>query len=582
MSTINFGKVQQLGRALMLPIAVLPVAGLLLRLGQPDLLDMKVIAQAGDAIFTKLPLLFAIGVAVGFAKENSGVAGLAGGLGYEVLTAILKSREIPDVPKSKIDMGVLGGIVIGVTAGLLYNRFKDIKLPSYLAFFGGKRFVPIVTGLVSVAYGVFFGYAWPPIQHVIDLLGQWLLSAGAVGVFFYGILNRLLLVTGLHHVLNPIVWFVFGDFTDAAGKVVHGDLHRFFAGDPTAGTFMTGFFPVMMFGLPAACLAMYRAARPENRKAVGGLLFSMALTAFLTGVTEPVEFAFVFLAPALYAVHAVLTGISFVIVNALHMRLGFGFSAGVIDYVLSFRLAENPLLLFPVGAGYFVVYYVVFAFCIRQFNLATPGREAPDALAAAEPLLEGDSERAYAFVRALGGAKNLLEVDACTTRLRLTVERNDVIDEPALKRLGAKGVVRPGARTLQVVLGPEADRVADTIRAALAEGGAAASAEPRHDASPLTAAASSAARGRSGVAARGGDAIDRDAWLAALGGAGNLRLTEPVAGTRLRAELFDADKVDEGALKRLGAQAVQRFSSTLVHVIVGPGSADVAAALVPA
>ncbi|WP_394835343.1 N-acetylglucosamine-specific PTS transporter subunit IIBC [Pendulispora rubella] len=572
MSQINFGKVQQLGRALMLPIAVLPLAGLLLRLGQPDMLNIKVVAQAGDAIFGNLPLLFAIGVAVGFAKENSGVAGLAGSVGYLVLTAVIKAMENPDA-KEKINMGVLGGIFCGVAAGLLYNRFKDIKLPEYLAFFGGKRFVPIVTGFVCVFFGMLFGVIWLPIQHVIAALGNWLLEAGALGVFIYGILNRLLLVTGLHHVINSMVWTVFGDFTDASGKIVHGDLPRFFAQDPHAGIFMTGFFPVMMFGLPAACLAMYRTARPENRKAVGGLLFSMALTSFLTGVTEPVEFAFVFLAPALYAVHAVLTGIAFVIVNALHIRLGFNFSAGVIDYVLSFGIAENPLLLFPVGAAYFAVYYVVFNACIRYFNLATPGREAADAAASAAPLVVGDAERAYAFVRALGGAKNLLEVDACTTRLRLSVEKNDIIDEPALKRLGAKGVVRPGPRTLQVVLGPEADLVADTIRAALAAGGA--SLEPQAAVASPAIAAKPAVRQAGSVTG-----IDRAAWVAALGGEGNLRVTEPVAGSRLRAELVDADKVDEGALKRLGAQAVQRFSSTLIHVIVGPKSTDLAAALI--
>ncbi|WP_394825337.1 N-acetylglucosamine-specific PTS transporter subunit IIBC [Pendulispora albinea] len=574
--TVNFGKIQKLGRALMLPIAVLPVAGLLLRFGQDDLLgrpdllgaNAKLIAQAGGAVFDNLPILFAIGVAVGFAIDNAGVAGLAGGLGYLIMNAILKTWEKPGVKESKIDMGVLGGILIGVTAGLLYNRYKDTKLPDYLAFFGGKRFVPIVTGLTAVVYGIVFGFVWPPIQHVMDLIGQWLLTAGSIGVFIYGVLNRVLLVTGLHHVLNSMVWFIFGDFADATGKVAHGDLHRFFAGDPQAGIFMTGFFPVMMFGLPAACLAMYRTAKPENRKGVGGLLLSMALTAFLTGVTEPVEFAFVFLAPALYAVHAVLTGIAFVIVNALHIRLGFNFSAGIIDYVLSFGRAENPWLLIPVGAAYFAVYYGIFVFCIRHWNLATPGREPADTAVSHGPLVTDDAERAYAFIKALGGATNLRGIDACTTRLRLTLDKNDIVDEPALRRLGAKGIVRPGAGSLQVVLGPEADRVADTIRAALAEGGSAVVREAPQ-AAPAVARIAAAAPG-----------IDRAAWVAALGGEGNLRVTETVAGTRLRAELVDADKVDEGALKRLGAKAVMRFSSTLVHVIVGPQSGDLAAALV--
>jgi PTS system N-acetylglucosamine-specific IIC component len=304
MSAAAFAKFQKLGRALMLPIAVLPVAGLLLRLGQPDLLNIKWIADAGGAVFTNLPLIFSIGVAVGFAKENHGAAALAGGIGYLILTAVLKSIN------DKLDMGVLAGILCGIVAGNLYNRFYDIKLPEYLAFFGGKRFVPIITGLACVMLGLLCGYIWPVVQTGIDWLGHALIGAGSLGLFIYGVPNRLLLVTGLHHILNSLVWFVFGSYPGPEGKAVTGDLHRFFAGDPTAGAFMTGFFPVMMFGLPAACLAMYHAAKPENRKLVGGMLLSMALTAFLTGVTEPVEFTFMFLAPILYVIHAILTGIS--------------------------------------------------------------------------------------------------------------------------------------------------------------------------------------------------------------------------------------------------------------------------------
>jgi PTS system N-acetylglucosamine-specific IIC component len=247
-----FLKVQRLGRALMLPIAVLPVAGLLLRLGQSDVLNIKMIADAGGAIFDNLPLLFAIGVAVGFAKDNNGVAALAGAIGYLVETVVMK--DIND----KLNMGVLSGIIAGIVAGMLYNKYKDIKLPDYLAFFGGKRFVPIVTGVTCLVIGIVLGYVWQPVQAAIDIAGHWLTTAGAIGAFVFGVLNRLLLVTGLHHILNSLTWFVFGSFTPpGGGAAVTGDLHRFFAGDPTAGTFMTGFFPVMMFGLPAACLAMY-------------------------------------------------------------------------------------------------------------------------------------------------------------------------------------------------------------------------------------------------------------------------------------------------------------------------------------
>ncbi|WP_144370786.1 N-acetylglucosamine-specific PTS transporter subunit IIBC [Vogesella urethralis] len=535
MSTSSkFAGVQQLGRALMLPIAVLPVAGLLLRLGQPDLMGIPVMAQAGDAIFGNLALLFAIGVAVGFAKDNNGASGLAGAIGYLVLTAVLK------VIDAKINMGVLAGITAGISAGLLYNRYKDIALPSYLAFFGGRRFVPIATGFAMLLAGVVLGYIWPPIQQGIDAVGHWVIGAGEFGLFVYGVLNRILIVTGLHHIINTFAWFQLGDFTDAAGKLVHGDLSRFFAGDKSAGMFMSGFFPVMMFGLPAACLAMYRAARPENKAAVGGVLLSMGLTAALTGVTEPVEFAFMFLAPALYAIHAVLTGISMALMHALGVKLGFGFSAGLFDYLLNFGIAQKPLLLIPVGLAYFAVYYVLFTFFIKKFNLMTMGREEVAAgSSAAASLGSKGSDRARGFIGALGGAANLKSVDACTTRLRLQVANNDAVDEAALKALGSRGMIKPAAGSVQVVLGPEAELIADEIRAALAN--------------PQAAAA------------------DGGALKAALGGSDNIRAVEVVAGSRLRVELADASRINEGNLKALGVSGVMAMPGNLVHLVVEGG-----------
>lgn len=548
----KFAGIQQLGRALMLPIAVLPVAGLLLRLGQPDLLNIKMMAQAGDAIFGNLALIFAIGVAVGFAKDNNGTSGLAGAIGYLVITAVLK------VIDEKINMGVLSGILSGLVAGALYNRYKDIKLPSYLAFFGGKRFVPIVTGFSMLLLGAVLGYVWMPVQIGIDSVGRWLIGAGEIGVFVYGVLNRVLIVTGLHHILNTIVWFQVGDFASAAGKVVHGDLTRFFAGDKTAGMFMSGFFPVMMFGLPAACLAMYRTAKPENKQAVGGLLFSMALTAMLTGVTEPVEFAFMFLAPALYAIHAVLTGLAMALMHALNIKLGFGFSAGLFDYALNFGLSTNPLLLIPVGIGYFALYYVLFVFFIKKFDLKTPGRE--DAMVAVAAVSAG-SGRARAFIAALGGAGNLKSVDACTTRLRLQVASNDKVSEAALKALGSRGLIKPAAGSVQVVLGPEADLIADEIRVALGN--------------PETAAAEAAPVQALGEVV----GFDRERWLAALGGADNVRKVEAVAGSRLRVEVADAALVDQAALQQLGASGVTAFSGTLLHIVLNSDAGDYAAAL---
>lgn len=544
MSTSSkFAGVQQLGRALMLPIAVLPVAGLLLRLGQPDLLGLPIMAQAGDAIFGNLALLFAIGVAVGFAKDNNGAAGLAGAIGYLVLTAVLK------VIDPKINMGVLAGITAGISAGLLYNKYKDIALPSYLAFFGGKRFVPIATGFAMLVAGWLLGFIWPPIQHAIDAAGHAIMNAGEIGLFIYGVLNRLLIVTGLHHIINTYAWFQLGDFTDVAGKVVHGDLTRFFAGDKTAGMFMTGFFPVMMFGLPAACLAMYRCARPENRAAVGGVLLSMALTAMLTGVTEPIEFAFMFLAPALYAIHAVLTGVSMALMHVLGVKLGFGFSAGLFDYVLNFGISTKPLWLLPIGAAYFAVYYGLFVFFIKKFDLMTLGREEATADAPLAVNLGKGTDRAGGFVTALGGAANLKSVDACTTRLRLQVASNDKVNDAALKALGARGLIKPAAGSVQVVLGPEAEIVADEIRAFLAAGGSVS----------------------------GG--VDRAQWLAALGGEANVKSVELVAGSRLRVELANADKIDEARLKSLGAEGVQALPGNLVHLVVGSDAERFANAL---
>ncbi|MGF7209854.1 PTS system N-acetylglucosamine-specific IIC component [Skermanella aerolata] len=481
----KFAGIQQLGRALMLPIAVLPIAGLLLRLGQPDLLNIAFVAAAGDAIFSNLGLLFAIGVAVGFAKENHGAAALAGAVGYfvavkgaEALIAV-PPAVLGDLTGAARDLAVINftaklgakisvpiGLLSGIMAGLLYNRYKDIRMPEYLAFFGGRRFVPIVTGFACLGLAVVFGIGWPYVEIGLDALSRSVFGAGEVGLFVYGVLNRVLIITGLHHILNNIAWFLLGDFNG-----VTGDLKRFFAGDPSAGAFMSGFFPVMMFGLPAGCLAIYHAARLEKRAAVGGVLLSMALTAFLTGVTEPVEFSFMFLAPVLYIIHALLTGLSMVIMDMLHVKLGFGFSAGLFDYVLNYGKATNPLLLLPVGAAYFAVYYGLFRFFIAKFDLKTMGREADGAPAAATvqaPAADGSSgSLGPAYVRALGGRANLLAVDACTTRLRLSVADNAAIDEAALKSLGARGVIKPAPGSVQVVVGPIADQLAGEVNAAL-------------------------------------------------------------------------------------------------------------------
>jgi N-acetylglucosamine PTS system EIICBA or EIICB component len=551
----RFSVLQQLGRALMLPIAVLPIAGLLLRLGQPDVLDWPTMAAAGQAIFSNLGVLFAVGVAVGLARENHGAAGLAALVCFLVTTEGAKTMmAVPPEALAGLDaaardlaaaafkarelakLSVPVGLICGITAGFAYNRFSNITLPSYLSFFGGRRFVAIATGVAGLVFAVIVGFTWPSVEHGMDAMSRAVVGSGSAGLFVYGTLNRVLIVTGLHHILNNLAWFILGDFHGATG-----DLNRFFAGDPTAGAFMSGFFPVMMFGLPGACLAMYRAARPERRKAVAGLLASLALTSFLTGVTEPVEFTFMFLAPILYGVHAVATGIAMAVMDLLGIRLGFSFSAGLFDYVLNFNHAQHPLWLLPIGVIYFGVYYGLFHYCIVRWNLATPGR-GPEELAElrVEPASSGT---AADFIRALGGASNLSEVEACTTRLRLGIVDDRLVSEAALKRLGARGIVRPSSGSLQVVLGPIADQVAGEIRSALRSGTPKPDAPEGHDARVL---------------------------LNVLGGADNVLELSTVPG-RLLLKLARPDVVNDDALNALGVRGVARLGAGALHVLVsGP------------
>ncbi|WP_372237916.1 PTS transporter subunit EIIC [Pseudomonas sp. LP_7_YM] len=526
----------------MLPIAILPIAGLLLRLGDTDLLNIAIVHSAGNAIFSNLALIFAIGIAVGFARDNNGTAGLAGAIGYLVMTSTLKVLD------PHIDMGMLAGIIAGLLGGAMYNRFKEIALPEYLAFFGGRRFVPIVTGLSAVVLGLLFGLVWPPVQQGINTLGQLMLESGSIGAFFFGVMNRLLIITGLHHILNNLVWFVFGSFTDPeTGRVVTGDLARYFAGDPNAGQFMTGMFPMMIFGLPAACLAMYRNALPEQRKLIGGILLSMALTSALTGVTEPIEFAFMFLAPLLYVLHALLTGLSMALANLLNIHLGFTFSGGAIDMALGWGKSTHGWWVFPLGLAYALVYYVVFDQCIKRFNLKTPGREQVVVSAAQV----AQSDRAGAYIQALGGADNLLSIDACTTRLRLQLADRSKAQDAALKTLGALAIVRPGnAGSLQVVVGPLADGLADELRNAL----------PHANKAPVSNVGKEPYQ-PVGVA-------QAAQWFEALGGRGVVDV-ECVALTRLRVQLKNGQSLATSRLDALGAQGVRSLGNGVWHVLVG-------------
>ncbi|WP_407935925.1 N-acetylglucosamine-specific PTS transporter subunit IIBC [Cupriavidus necator] len=549
-------RMQRLGATLMLPIAVLPVAGLLLRLGQPDVFDIKLMAEAGNAVFTNLALLFAIGVATGFARDNNGAAALAGTIGYLVLTTVMKTID------KSLDMGVLAGIVAGAVAGGLYNRYRNVSLPPYLGFFAGKRFVPIVTALCCLLLGVVLAFAWAPVQGAINAAGAWLTTAGSAGAFVFGLLNRLLLVTGLHHLINTLAWFVFGSYVDpATGAAVSGDLHRYFAGDPSAGLFMAGFFPVMMFGLPAACLAMYHETPPARRAAVVGMLFSMALTSFLTGITEPIEFSFMFLAPVLYGVHAVMTGLAMALCHAFDIRLGFTFSAGAIDYVLGYGLSSHGWLAIPLGLACALVYYGLFRLFIRRFNLLTPGRDevVPDELADAGTAEPAAGSVAQRYVQALGGAANLVLVDSCTTRLRLNVADTGLVSEPRLKALGARGVLKRPPNVVQVVLGPQAEQVAGEIRGVLQQAEAAAAEMVPARALTVT-------------------SFDPGWWIEALGGAGNIASVGVVAQTRLRVVVRERARVSAERLEGGSGSQLMWAGADTAHIVFGHPANEHAAA----
>lgn len=386
--------IQRLGRSLMLPIATLPAAGLLLRLGQSDMLGRwqatskiaSVLAAAGGGVFDFLPLIFAVGVAIGFARRGDGSTALAAVVGFTVFSEVVQvfapvtvkagsvKADTPifglGVTPNHWPYGVLAGITVGIISALLWQRFYRVKLPPYLAFFGGRRFVPIITAFVMTLVGVVFGLLYKPFNSGLTSLGDAVTHNAVIGGGIYGTINRLLIPFGLHNVINAVVWTVFGTYHG-----VSGDLNRFFAHDPSAGAFMTGFFPIFMFALPAAALAIWRTANPSQRKIVGGIMLSAALTSFITGVTEPIEFSFMFVAWPLYIIHAVLTGSSLAICNALGIHDGFSFSAGGIDYVLNYGIAQKPLLIIVIGLVYAVIYYFLFTWVIKRWNLRTPGRE---------------------------------------------------------------------------------------------------------------------------------------------------------------------------------------------------------------
>ncbi len=452
-----FNLFQRIGKALMTPIAVLPVAALLLRLGFGDIFDGEIaliMKSAGEAIFSNLDLLFGIGIAYGLAKNNDGAAALSGAIGVLIAKAVYLSID------KDVNMGVFVGIIIGVLAGTLYNRFHNITLPEFLGFFGGKRFVPIITALSAIGVGVLSGYFWHFAQSGIDAFSNAIIGLNEVGTFIYGTLNRLLIPLGLHHILNSVFWFQLGEFThmkEGVEVVANGDLHRFFAGDKTAGVYMSGFYVVMMFGLPAMAYAIYLNTPKDYRKKAGAILFGVAFTSFLTGITEPLEFLFLFVAPLLFILHALLTGLALALAQMIDIHAGFGFSAGFIDYVINYKLATNPLRILPLGLLFSLLYFVTAYYTIKIFKLKIFDESK-------HKKSNTIDNEALAFVEALGGEENITHTDACITRLRMGLhDSSKLTDEPFLA-LGAKGVIRPDKKSIQIILGTKAEGVAEGIK----------------------------------------------------------------------------------------------------------------------
>ncbi|WGG45969.1 glucose-specific PTS transporter subunit IIBC [Rossellomorea sp. DA94] len=493
-----FGVLQKVGKALMLPVAILPAAGLLLAFGNalqnPTLLDIapflnnggvetvaSVMEQAGGIIFGNLALLFAVGVAIGLAG-GEGVAGLAAIVGFLIMNVTMGTVEglgIGDVTGDGVDpafalvlgiptlqTGVFGGIIVGILAASMYNRFYQIELPSYLGFFAGKRFVPIATAASSVVLGLLMLLIWPPIQDGLNTFSNFMLGENrALAAFVFGVIERSLIPFGLHHIFYAPFWFEFGSYTSAAGDVVRGDQAIFMkqiqdgVQDLTAGTFMTGKFPFMMFGLPAAALAIYHEAKPERKAVVGGIMASAALTSFLTGITEPIEFSFLFVAPVLFGIHCIFAGLSFLTMHLLNVKIGMTFSGGLIDYIL-FGLINpqtNAWIVIPVGIVFAFIYYFGFRFAIRKFNLMTPGREDVDEDEDDAPASSA-GDLPYNILDAMGGQENIAHLDACITRLRVSVNDVKQVDKNRLKKLGASGVLEVGDN-IQAIFGPKSDTI---------------------------------------------------------------------------------------------------------------------------
>ncbi|MBK6974519.1 MAG: PTS glucose transporter subunit IIBC [Sterolibacteriaceae bacterium] len=579
-----FAVLQKIGKALMLPVSVLPVAGILLGIGSahfavmPDLVS-NVMAQSGGAIFGIMAIMFAIGVALGL-TNNDGVSALAAVVGYVVLLATLgvmakvlnvESKEVMGIVT--VDTGVFGGILMGGIAATLFNRYYRIQLPDYLGFFAGKRFVPIATAFAAIAAGIVLSFVWPPIGAGIKGFSHWAAESNpAVAFTIYGIVERLLIPFGLHHIWNVPFFFEVGSYMDpTTGKVITGEIQRYIAGDPTAGN-MAGGYLFKMWGLPAAAIAIWRCARPENRAKIGGIMLSSALTAWLTGITEPIEFAFMFVAPVLYAIHALLAGVAYFLCIELGIKHGMTFSHGAIDYVVLFAKSTRGWWLLVIGPLWALLYFTIFRVLIVKFDLKTPGREIEE-VSRADAMADAAFGFSQQLVLAFGGRSNIKSLDACITRLR--VELNDVTkaSPDKLKALGAAGVVVAG-KGMQAIFGTRSENLKTDIEEYLKTAGP--EADIVEGPSPVVAPAPA------GIVSRLRDpeaAGKARAIIAALGGVGNIRRVDACAETRLRLEVDDEAPVDEAALQAAGVTGIMRLANQTLHLVVGLNADQYAAEL---
>jgi len=570
----SFAFLQKIGKALMLPVAILPAAGILLGVGSagfaifPDVVN-EVMKAAGGAIFGNLALLFAVGVALGLTK-NDGVSALSAAVGYAVMLGTmgvmakllgLETAKVMGI--DSIETGVFGGIVVGGLAAFLFNKYYRISLPPYLGFFAGKRFVPIATSFAAIALGVALSFIWPPIQNGIDAFSDFASHGNtALAVTIYGFVERMLLPFGLHHIWNVPFFFELGSYTTPDGEVVHGVLNRFFAGDYQAGILGGGFI-FKMFGLPAAALAIYQTAKPENKAKVGGIMMSGALTAFLTGITEPLEFAFMFVAPLLYVFHAVLVSMAFLITYLMGVRMGYSFSHGLIDYLLFYAIDIKPWMILILGPIFAAVYYSVFRVAIQMLNLKTPGREDAEADLGEARDVSADT-MAKQLVLAFGGKSNIKSLDACITRLRVEVNDMSKASPDKLKALGAAGVVTVGSG-LQAIFGTRSENLMTDMQMYMETAGDEAELTDQDMASQVEFKEETAK-----PKLRDPNAPQKVSdWLAALGGAENVSTVEPCAQTRMRLKVKDSTAIDDATLKEKGIGAVVRIDDTLVHLLAG-------------